>query len=128
MKTSDVAATIALAASLALSACSGGGSEIQGTWRAVADTAAPMPSVLYEFRPDHTMVLHMRAQDTETEGTWMLGQNGGVRVEFGEGSYFAGRELEGRLLGADSLMLEIQGEERIFVPHDTTAGGSGTEE
>lgn len=127
MKTSHAVVTLALAASLTLSACSGdGGSEIEGTWRAVADTAAPRPSVLYEFRPDHTLVLHMLAQDAETEGTWLLGDNGGVRVEFGESSFLAGREIEGRLLAPDSLMLEIQGEERTFVPHDTAAGGSGS--
>lgn len=128
MKTDEAVVTLVLAASLLLSACSGDeGSEIEGTWRAVADTAGPRPSVLYEFRPDHTMVLHMRAQDAETEGTWLLGDNGGVRVEFGESSFLAGREVEGRLLAPDSLMLEIQGEERIFVPHDTASGGSGPE-
>lgn len=124
----DVTFASVLLAALFAAAC-GGGEEagLVGTWRAVADTTAPRPTVLYEFRPDHEMVLHMRAQNTETSGTWMRGANDGVRIEFGEGSYFAGRELEGRLLGPDSLMLEIQGEERIFVPHDTAAGGSGPE-
>lgn len=115
------------ASGLVLAACSDGGEDgVVGTWRAVADTAGPQPSVLYEFRPDHTLVLHMLARDVETEGTWLLGDNGGVRVEFGESSFLAGREVEGQLLAPDSLMLEIQGEERIFMPHDTAEGGSGS--
>lgn len=122
MKRYDAVVTLALAASLALSACSGdGGSEIEGTWRAVADTAGPEPSVLYEFRPDNTVILDMRSQNTETRGTWVRGQGRQFRVQFGEDSYFPGRELDGRLLGPDSLVLEIRGTERIFVPHDTAA-------
>lgn len=114
--------SLALAAAVALPAvgCSDGGeADVVGTWRAVADTAGAAPSVLYEFRQDHTTVLHMRAQGTETEGTWVSGQGEEFRVRFGEDSYFPGRELEGRLLGPDSLMLEIRGTERLFVPHDT---------
>lgn len=117
---------LALAATLPLAACSDAGEGgVVGTWRAAADTVGPGPSVLYEFRPDHTMVLHMRAQNTETRGDWLRGPNEGIRIVFGEDSYFAGREMDGRLVAPDSLVLEIRGRERVFVPHDTAAAGEG---
>lgn len=117
-----------LASSLPLAACSDAGeSGIVGTWRAAADTVTPEPSVLYEFRPDQTMVLHMRAQNTETRADWIRGPNEGIRIVFGEDSYFAGREMDGRFVAPDSLVLEIRGQERVFVPYDTTGAGAGSE-
>lgn len=112
---------LALAAALLATACSDGGSDLVGTWRAVADTSGPQPTVLYEFRPDHGMTLHMLTQNASAEGRWIRGQGDEVRIEFADDSYFAGRTVDGRLLASDSLMLEINNTERIFVPRDTTA-------